>query len=70
MYPEGQKLDDKGAVMATTYRFFITVAGAYVTCRLAPERPMRHAMYLAAVGTVLGCVGIAATINADMGPLW
>ena len=40
-------------VLALVYRMIYTVAGGYVTARLAPDRPMRHAV-------ILGLIGIAA----------
>ena len=48
-------------VLALIYRSAYTVAGGYVTARLAPNRPMRHAI-------ILGCIGIVAgTIGAVVG---
>ena len=35
------------------------VIGGYVTARLAPARPVMHAMILGAIGTVLGIVGVS-----------
>ena len=63
-------LTDALAVLASSYRLVISVAGAYLTARLAPDRPMRHAMILGYVGVGLGLVGLAATWNADLGPRW
>jgi hypothetical protein len=68
--PLDQPLDDALALLATSYRIVISVAGAYLTARLAPEKPMKHAMILGYVGTVLGLVGLAATWNAGLGPRW
>ena len=38
--------------------------------RLAPDRPVRHAMILGCVGVVLGLVGVVATWNLGLGPRW
>jgi linoleoyl-CoA desaturase len=38
--------------------------------RLAPDQPMKHAMALGYVGTVLGLVGLAVTWGKGLGPNW
>jgi RsiW-degrading membrane proteinase PrsW (M82 family) len=48
----------------------ITVGAAWLTARLAPDRPLRHAIILGYVGTVLGLAGAAATWNRGLGPHW
>ncbi|MFA6310649.1 MAG: hypothetical protein WCV99_19090 [Sterolibacterium sp.] len=68
--PIGQPISDALALLATAYRVVIGIAGAMLTVRLAPEKPMMHAMILGAVGTVLGLVGLAATWNKGLGPNW
>lgn len=68
--PVGQPLTDATALLASSYRFGITVAGAWITAKLAPGEPMRHALILGAIGTLLGVAGAAATWNAGMGPRW
>jgi hypothetical protein len=68
--PLGQPIDDTLAVLATSYRVVIGVAGAWLTARLAPARPMKHAIILGAVGVVLALVGVVATWNAGLGPRW
>ena len=68
--PMGQPLDDRLSAIALSYRIPITIAGAYLTAKLAPARPMKHAMILGFVGTLLGIAGIAATWNKGLGPSW
>jgi hypothetical protein len=68
--PMEQPIDDRLALLATSYRVVISVIGAWLTARLAPVRPMRHAMILGYVGTALGLVGLAATWNLGLGPKW
>jgi hypothetical protein len=68
--PTDQPLDNSLALLATSYRVVISVAGAWLTARLAPDRPMKHAMMLGYVGVVLGLVGLAATWNRGLGPRW
>lgn len=68
--PVGQPINDSLALLATSYRCIIGIAGAMLTVRLAPEKPMKHAMILAGVGTILGFIGLAATWNKGLGPNW
>ena len=70
-YPPSEvPLSDPLAVVATAYRIVISVAGAWLTARLAPQNPLKHALILGVVGTVLGLVGVVATWNLGMGPRW
>jgi hypothetical protein len=68
--PMGQPLTDALALLATSYRIVISVGGAWLTARLAPGRPMKHALALGVVGTVLGLAGLVATWNLGLGPRW
>jgi hypothetical protein len=68
--PAGQPIDHAQALLATAYRVVISVGGAWLTARLAPGRPMRHALVLGCVGVVLGLVGLVATWNLGLGPRW
>ena len=68
--PMEQPINNELALLATAYRVVISIAGAYLTARLAPDRPMRHAIILGYVGVVLGLIGVMATWNLDLGPRW
>ena len=68
--PMDQPIDDALALLATSYRIVITIGGAFLTARLAPDKPMKHAIILGIVGTVLGVVGVVATWNRGLGPRW
>ena len=68
--PLAQPIDDRLALLATSYRIVISVGGAWLTARLAPDRPMRHAMILGYCGVVLGSIGLIATWNLGLGPRW
>jgi hypothetical protein len=71
VYPAwNEPIDDKLALLATSYRTVISVAGAWLTARLAPSKPMEHAMILGFVGMVMGTIGVIATWNMGMGPRW
>jgi hypothetical protein len=58
------------AVLALSYRVVIGVIGGWITARMAPQNPMKHAMALGWVGVVFGLVGVIVSWNAEMGPRW
>ncbi len=68
--PMDQPLDDRLSVIASSYRLVIGIAGAWLTARLAPANPMKHALILGGVGTVLGLIGVIATWSLALGPRW
>jgi hypothetical protein len=68
--PINEPIDDSLALLATSYRIPISVAGAWLTARLAPDKPLKHALILGYVGVVLGLVGVAASWNKGLGPRW
>src|SRR5262249_11457515 len=68
--PMGRPIDDWQAVVGTSYPVVIGIAGGWLTARLPPNRPMRHAMILGILGAVLGSIGLLATWNKDLGPRW
>jgi hypothetical protein len=68
--PARQPLDDALALVATSYRIVIGAGGGWLTARLAPDQPMKHALILGCVGVILGLVGLVATWNLGLGPRW
>jgi hypothetical protein len=44
--------------VALVYRCMFTVVGGYITARLAPDRPMKHAIILGCFGIVGGTIGV------------
>jgi len=68
--PMKQPISDRLALLATSYRVVISVAGAWLTARLAPDKPMKHAMILGGIGVVLGLIGVVATWDMGLGPRW
>jgi hypothetical protein len=68
--PADTPLSDELALLATSYRIVISIIGAWLTARLAPHKPMKHAIVLGVVGTILGIIGVVATWNLGLGPKW
>jgi len=58
------------ALLAIAYRSAFTVLGGWVTAKLAPRAPLRHAGILGLLGLVAGTAGVVATWNLDLGPHW
>src|SRR2546427_3078949 len=44
--PMNKPINDRLALLATAYRIVISVFGAWLTARLAPANPMKHALIL------------------------
>lgn len=70
--PMGEPAGDMPMLIALIYRTVFGVLGSYVTARMAPQSPMKHALVVGAVGFLLATVGAVATWNAGpgFGPHW
>ena len=70
--PAGQPMVDALWLLATAYRIVHGVAGSYIAARLAPDRPMHHALALGAVGLAVSIVGALVSWNGGpgYGPKW
>src|SRR4051812_6735210 len=55
--PWGKPMPDALFGLATAYRIVISIAGCWIAARLAPSRPMGHALVLGAIGVVLSAIG-------------
>ena len=70
--PWGRSMSNALFVLATAYRTIYTVAGGYITARLARNKPMRHVWTLGVIGLLAAIAGTAATWNKgpEFGPKW
>ena len=70
--PYDQVASSGSLAVATFYRFVYSVLGSYVGARLAPNRPMWHAMFLGWLNLAVSLIGAAVTWNrgAQFGPHW
>ncbi len=68
----GQPVGDKPLLLATAYRTIYSVVSSYIAARLAPNRPMQHALAGGVVGLVVSTVGAVVTWNRGpaFGPHW
>jgi len=69
--PWGQTMSNQLFAVALAYRVVYTVAGGWITARLAPRSPMRHVRVLAVIGLIAGSLGVVAAFAvANLGPNW
>ena len=70
--PWGQPMADGLFLLATAYRTVYAIVGSYLTARLAPSRPMGHALLGGVIGLVLSTAGAVATWHRgpEFGPHW
>jgi len=73
VFPQlGQPMSDALFVLATLYRTVYCIAGSYIAARLAPNRPMEHALVLGVLGLIVSITGAVVTWNKGpaFGPHW
>lgn len=58
------------SALAAAYRTLYCVLSSYIVARLAPCRPMAHALIGAGAGMVIATVGAIVTWNKGLGPHW
>ena len=69
--PWGEPMAGVLFAVATAYRIVYTLLGGYITARLAPHAPVRHALILGLIGIVPGILGVIVNIaKPELGPLW
>jgi hypothetical protein len=70
--PYDQVASNASLAVATFYRFIYGIVGSYVGARLAPDRPMWHAMFLGWLGVAASLAGAVLTWNRgpQYGPHW
>jgi hypothetical protein len=64
----GQPMNDALLLIATAHRTVYNVVGSYIVARLAPNRPMQHAMASGVVSLVLGLRAPSRRGIADLCP--
>jgi hypothetical protein len=59
-----QRVPDSLLALATAYRTVYSIGGSYLTARLAPYSPVKHALVGGLIGFVVSLAGAIATWNA------
>jgi peptidoglycan/LPS O-acetylase OafA/YrhL len=73
VFPQwGQPMSNALFALATAYRTIYTVAGGYITARLAANKPMGHVWTLGVIGLLAAIAGTVATWDKgpEFGPKW
>jgi hypothetical protein len=68
--PSKVKFDNQHALLALAYHLAYGLLGSYLTARLAPSRPMAHALTLGVLGVFISILGLIAVITEDLAPEW
>ncbi len=70
--PWGQPMSHALFAVAAAYRTAFTVLGGWIAARLAPSRPLGHAIALGLVGLAVNAAGTVATWDKgpEFGPKW
>ena len=69
--PWTQRMADALFLVALAYRVVYGIVGGYLTARLAPQRPVTHALALGIAGLALSVAGAIVNVtHPEMGPLW
>lgn len=67
----GEQMSDALFAAATVYRTIYGVIGSYITSRVAPYRPMAHALTGGVIGFGLSILGaVMSWRHPEMGPRW
>jgi len=66
--PLGVRMADALFVLALAYRIVLNIGGGYLVARLAPRRPLAHAIALGAIGVGIAIAGAIAF--GSQGPVW
>ncbi len=67
--PDGPMWNPWHNALALLYRCAIQVLGGWVTARLAPRNPVRHAVILGFIGTAAALAGLIE-MGGTYGPIW
>lgn len=69
--PWGQPMRDPGAnALALAYRIVYSILGGYITAKLAPRNPVKHAVILGSIGLAISILGVIVTLPMHLGPAW
>ncbi|MEJ7644938.1 MAG: hypothetical protein WKF87_10105 [Chryseolinea sp.] len=69
--PSGHLNVEPGLILfVILYRAIFSIAGCFLTAKLAPRNPMTHALILGAIGTIASAIGAIVTANMNIAPAW
>ena len=65
-----EKFEAGHSLLALSYHLAYTLFGSYLAARLAPNRPMGHALAIGALGIVISTLGLIAIVTDNLAPAW
>ncbi len=69
--PKGNLFVGTGLILFVIgYRAVFSLAGCYLTARLAPKNPMAHSLTLGGIGVLLSGLGVIVNTKMHLGPDW
>lgn len=68
--PTENKFEPRHSLLALSYHLLFVLVGGFVTARLAPDRPIAHAVALGVLGVAFSTLGLIAIITQDLAPAW
>lgn len=68
--PQRTSFTNADALLALSYHLLYVLLGCYLTARLAPDRPMAHALALGAIGLIMSVLGQVAILTGNLAPAW
>jgi hypothetical protein len=68
--PQEVKVTNAQALLALSYHIAYVIFGCYLAARLAPSRPMAHALALGVIGVCMSTLGLIAILTGDLAPAW
>lgn len=60
-----RRFEDWHSALALSYHLLYVAAGAYLSARLAPRHPVRHALAFGAVGLAMSILGLQAILEGE-----
>lgn len=57
-------------ILVLFYRGVYNVLGSYIVARLAPSNPMKHAIIVGILGTIVSIIGAIVNMQMNLGPEW
>jgi hypothetical protein len=68
--PSEVRFESEHALLALAHHLAYGLLGSYLAARLAPCRPMAHALALGALGVFVSTLGLIALVTRDLAPAW
>ena len=68
--PAGPLYDTGLLLLATAYRVVYSIAASFMVARLAPDKPMRHALAFGGIGLLMSTIGVVVNAQMELGAMW